>query len=89
MPPRTLRVRSPAIPLVSGRPALEPVRLAGQEGINGLFDYELLLEAPDAADLELDAFIGRELHCEIALDDGQGGIREINALIAEAACMGE
>ena len=89
MPPRTLRVRSPAIPLVSGRPALEPVRLAGQEGINGLFDYELLLETTEAADLDLDAFIGRELHCEIALDDGQGGIREINALIAEAACLGE
>lgn len=67
--PRTLSVQSPAIPLVLGAPALEPVRLAGREGVNSLFEYELLLKTPDAlnlvaaeaADFDLDAFIGREI----------------------------
>src|SRR4051794_18994234 len=39
---RTLRVQSPAIPFVLGRPALEPVRLSGRECVNALFEYELL-----------------------------------------------
>ncbi|RYF36967.1 MAG: type VI secretion system tip protein VgrG, partial [Comamonadaceae bacterium] len=73
---RTLGVSSPAIPLVLGRPALEPVRLSGREGVNGLFEYELLLKTPDAlnlgasgaVDFDLDAFIGRELSCVIELD---------------------
>ncbi|MGJ7522853.1 type VI secretion system Vgr family protein [Variovorax sp. LT1P1] len=75
-PSRTLRVSSPAIPVVLGHPALEPVRLSGAEGVNALFTYELLLKTPDAlnlgasgaADFDLDAFIGRELSCVIELD---------------------
>ncbi|MDM0114510.1 type VI secretion system tip protein TssI/VgrG [Variovorax sp. J22R133] len=59
-----------------GCPTLEPVRLAGHEGINSLFEYELLLKTPDAlnlgasgaADLDLDSFIGREIRCSIDLD---------------------
>ena len=59
-----------------GAPALEPVRLSGHEGINGLFEYELLLKTPDAlnlgasgvADLDLDSLIGREISCVIELD---------------------
>jgi type VI secretion system secreted protein VgrG len=73
---RTLEISSAAIPAVLGRPALEPVRLSGHEGINGLFDYELLLKTPDALnlgasgamDFDLDAFIGREISCSIQLD---------------------
>ncbi|MDH6168253.1 type VI secretion system secreted protein VgrG [Variovorax boronicumulans] len=109
---RTLAVHSPAIPLVLGRPALEPVRLSGREGLNSLFDYELLLKTPDAlnlgasgaADFDLDSFIGREITCSIQLDgsgrflpgavgasvDGIGaGVRQINALITDAAMWGE
>ncbi len=71
-----LRVRSAAIPLHAGQPALEPVRLSGREGLNHLFEYELLLKTPDAlnlgasgaTDFDLDAFIGRELSCLIELD---------------------
>ena len=73
---RTLRIRSDAIPLHGGQPALEPVRLSGREGLNRLFEYELLLKTPDAlnlgasgaTDFDLDAFIGREINCFIELD---------------------
>ncbi|MEZ2297662.1 type VI secretion system Vgr family protein [Variovorax sp. RCC_210] len=93
--PRTLSVCSPAIPLALGRPALEPVRLSGREGLDSLFAYELLLKTPDAlnlgasgaADFDLDAFIGRELRCEIALDGAAP--RQINALITDAGMWGE
>jgi type VI secretion system secreted protein VgrG len=68
---QTLTVTSPAIP-----DSLEPVRLWGREGVNSLFDYELLLKTPDAlnfsfgaaADIDLDSFIGKEISCLIELD---------------------
>ena len=108
----TLSIQSEAIPLHLGRPALEPVRLLGCEGVNSLFSYELLLKTPDAlnllasnaADWDLDSFIGREISCSIELDGlghfiagavgasvdhiGQG-TRQINALITEASLWGE
>uniref|UniRef100_UPI004039F0F7 type VI secretion system Vgr family protein n=1 Tax=unclassified Variovorax TaxID=663243 RepID=UPI004039F0F7 len=101
-PARTLEISSAAIPWVLGRPALEPVRLSGREGLNSLFDYELLLKTPDALnlgasgamDFDLDGFVGREICCAIALD-GMGdllpgaGLRQINALITDAAVWGE
>ena len=73
---RTLEISSAAIPSVLGRPALEPVRLSGREGVNGLFAYELILKTPDALnlgasgamDFDLDAFIGKEIGCSIQLD---------------------
>ncbi|MFM9924402.1 type VI secretion system tip protein TssI/VgrG [Variovorax sp. H27-G14] len=69
--PQTLAVSSPAIP-----GSFEPVRLSGVEGINTLFEYELLLKTPDAsnfsfgsaADIDLDDCIGREISCRIELD---------------------
>ncbi|WP_295380429.1 type VI secretion system Vgr family protein [uncultured Pseudacidovorax sp.] len=110
----TLRVHSPALPVFAGTPLLQPVRLSGHEGVNALFTYELLLQTPDAldpgaladacADIDLDALIGREIHCEIDLDGagtfvpgGVGdavdhlgaGTRQINALITEAELLGE
>jgi type VI secretion system secreted protein VgrG len=74
--PQTLTVSSTAIPSILGRPALEPVRLSGREGLNGLFEYELVLKTPDAlnlgasgsADFDLDAFVGQEITCTIELD---------------------
>ncbi|HEY8331589.1 MAG TPA: type VI secretion system tip protein TssI/VgrG [Pseudomonas sp.] len=73
---RTLTASSEAIPMVLGRSALEPVRFSGREGLNSLFEYELLLKTPDglnlgasgAIDFDLDAFIGREISCTIQLD---------------------
>ena len=78
---RTLQIQSEAIPVVLGRPALEPVRLSGREGLNSLFEYELLLKTPDAlnlgasgaADFNLDDFIGREINCAIQRD-GMGDL---------------
>ena len=73
---RTLSIQSPAIPVLLGQPTLEAVRLSGNEGINSLFAYELLLKTPDALnlgasgamDFDLDSFIGREITCSIQLD---------------------
>jgi type VI secretion system secreted protein VgrG len=67
---QTLAVISPAVP-----GSLEPVRLSGREGVNSLFEYELLLKTPDilnfsfgaAADIDLDSFIGNEISCLIEL----------------------
>jgi type VI secretion system secreted protein VgrG len=92
---RTLEISSSAVPLVLGRPALEPVRLSGHEGLNSLFAYELLLKTPDALnlgasqamDFDLDAFIGREITCSVQLDGT--GVRQISALITDAAVWGE
>ncbi|RYX95698.1 MAG: type VI secretion system tip protein VgrG [Comamonadaceae bacterium] len=99
----TLSVESPAIPLFLGAPALEAVRLSGREGVNNLFEYELLLKTPDALDLrgsggadyDLQSFIGRAICCSIELDgldgfDGvRAGTRQINALITAAQFSGE
>ncbi|WP_114804889.1 type VI secretion system Vgr family protein [Pseudacidovorax intermedius] len=78
MTSHTLRVQSPALPLFGGNPLLHPVRLAGREGLNSLFEYELLLATPEdlvpgaradaCANIDLDSLIGREIACEIALD---------------------
>ena len=76
LPARTLQISSSAIPVVLGRPALEPVRLSGREGVNSVFDCEFLLKTADAlnigaakaADYDLDSFIGREITCSIELD---------------------
>jgi len=92
---RTLEISSAAIPSVLGRPALEPVRLSGREGLNSLFEYELLLKTPDAlnlgasqaADFDLDRFIGLEISCSIELDGADA--RQINALIVGACLWGE
>ncbi|MGJ7614496.1 MULTISPECIES: type VI secretion system Vgr family protein [unclassified Variovorax] len=73
---RTLSVQSPAIPLLLGQPTLEPVRLAGHEGLDSLFAYELLLKTPDALnlgasgamDFDADTFIGCDISCSIQLD---------------------
>jgi len=72
----TLSVTSEAIPEILGQPALVPVRLSGHEGLNSLFEYELLLKTPDSlnlgagqgANFDLDSFIGREISCRIQLD---------------------
>ncbi|MET3497846.1 type VI secretion system Vgr family protein [Variovorax boronicumulans] len=80
--PQTLSVTSTAIPTSLGLPALVPVRLAGREGVNGLFEYELILKTPDAlnlgasgaADFNLDGFIGHAMTCVIGLD-GSGELR--------------
>jgi len=110
--PQTLSVTSTAIPLVLGQPVLMPVWLSGREGVNGLFAYELLLKTPDAlnlgaseaADFDLDGFIGHEITCAIELDGageilsgvaGPGnsgigaGIRQISGIVTEAAMEGE
>jgi len=87
---RTLAIDSEAIPRHLGRPALEPVRLSGSEGVNSLFTYELLLKTPEAldagasaaADFDLDSFIGREIRCSIELD---GAGRFVPGALGESA----
>ena len=74
--PRALTVKSPAIPIVAGLPALVPLKLEGSEGVNALFEYRLTLQTPDAlnfmagtgSNFGLDAFVGLELTCCIELE---------------------
>ncbi len=74
--PRALTVKSPAIPIVAGLPALVPLKLEGSEGVNALFEYRLTLQTPDAlnfmagagSNFDLDAFVGLELTCCIELE---------------------
>jgi type VI secretion system secreted protein VgrG len=68
---RGLTIRSAAIPELNGAGWLEPLKLEGEEGINTLFEYRLVLQGPDGGGggaLELDRFIGRELTCCIELE---------------------
>ncbi len=77
--PRALTVKSPAIPVLAGQPALIPLKLEGTEGINSLFEYQLTLQTPDAlnfmagtgSNFDLDSFVGLELTCDVELE-GQG-----------------
>ena len=74
--PRALTVKSPAIPLIAGQPALVPLKLEGAEGINSLFEYRLTLQTPDAlmfqavtgANFDLDAIVVLELTCCVELE---------------------
>ncbi|WP_447776025.1 hypothetical protein [Variovorax boronicumulans] len=50
-PTRMLQINSTATLVFPGHPALEPVRLSGLQGVASLFEYELLLKAPDALNL--------------------------------------
>ena len=92
---RPLEVGCPAIPLFLGRPALEPLRLSGSEGLDSLFCYELLLQTLDGmslhaagvADWSLDRFIGAEIECRIQLDGGD--TRQINAIVTRAEMAGD
>lgn len=67
---RGLTIRSAAIPELNEAGWLEPLKLEGEEGINTLFEYRLVLQGPDGGGgaLELDRFIGRELTCCIELE---------------------
>ncbi|MCZ2497592.1 type VI secretion system tip protein VgrG [Xylophilus sp. Kf1] len=73
---RPLEVVCPAIPLFLGRPALQPVRLSGTEGLDSLFCYELTLQTLDGMSLHaagasgwsLDRFVGAGIQCRIQLD---------------------
>jgi len=75
-PPRTLSVEGAAVPTFEGRGVLEPVRLQGREGVNSLFEYELILRTVEdirplehnLANWNIDSFIGQPLSCRIALD---------------------
>ncbi len=77
--PRALTVKSPAIPVLAGQPALVPLKLEGAEGINSLFEYRLTLQTPDAlnfmggtgSNFDQDSFVGLELTCYVELE-GQG-----------------
>ncbi|WP_211453596.1 type VI secretion system Vgr family protein [Collimonas antrihumi] len=73
--PRTLSVKSAAIPKIMGQPALVAVSIKGTEALNNLFIYKILLKTPDdmlnfgpAADHDLAAFERQELTVEIQLD---------------------
>lgn len=78
---RVLSITSAAIADERGRAVLQPLKLEGEEGLNRLFEYRLLLQSEQegalagagwpgdaGASLELDGLIGRELTCHIELE---------------------
>ncbi|BDT67992.1 hypothetical protein os1_21730 [Comamonadaceae bacterium OS-1] len=73
---RGLTLRSAAIAQVRGQPVLVPLKLQGEEGVNQLFEYRLLVQTTeaiafmgnDASNLQAADFIGRELTCTIELE---------------------
>lgn len=75
--PRTLRFTHPGLPTGVGQPALTPVRLVGDDGLNRLFCYTLDLKSPDSdlpewgADLDLSGLAGRDACIGLELD-GRG-----------------
>ena len=111
-PSRTLSVDGEAVPKHLGHSVLEAVRLQGRDCINTLFAYELVLRTRediraldhDAANWDLDSFIGKPLSCRIRLD-GQltrparptddravwraSGCREINGIVVSADLWGD
>lgn len=78
--PRVLTVKSAALGALgtsaTGGALLVPLKLSGMERINGLFEYQLVLQTPDAlafagdlgANLALSSLIGHELSCRIELE---------------------
>ncbi|URI10845.1 type VI secretion system tip protein VgrG [Aquincola tertiaricarbonis] len=81
---RALTISSPAIPRHLARPALVPLRLSGREAINGLFEYQLVLQTPDevaelggllrGANFSLPDMVGREISCAIELEGHGSGL---------------
>lgn len=78
--PRVLSVQSAALDALgvspSGGSLLAPLKLSGVERINGLFEYQLILQTPDelafagglGSNLALSTLIGCELSCQIELE---------------------
>jgi len=84
-PRRVLTIRGEAVPQVG---LLEPLQLEGEEGINQLFEYRLILNTREP-DIDLGALIGRELTCGLELDSPEAAEREISGLITQARYLGE
>lgn len=96
MSERTLQIRCEAIPTTLGTPVLSPVSLCGQEDMNQLFSYELVLRTPaclahtqsDTTRLQRDTLIGKPISVLISLDH-QEEVREINAIITQVTMRSE
>lgn len=92
---RVLRVSSAAMPMLGGLPALEPVAIAGEEGLSRLYAYTVTLTTPElgiydarlAANLPIKALVGEDLTVSVLLDGrpGAGGdLRRISGLVTRA-----
>lgn len=73
---RTLSVSSSVIPVLMGEPALVAVSIIGTEGVDSLFDYQVILKTPDAlnhlisqtADFKTQEWLGQEMSVQIQLE---------------------
>ena len=81
-----------AMPMLGGRPALQPVSIDGEEGLSRLFRYSLVLATPEtpghsprqAANVDIKPMVGETLTAHIVLDGrpGAGGSkRHISGLV--------
>ncbi|MGT2507565.1 type VI secretion system Vgr family protein [Cupriavidus basilensis] len=96
---RTVTLRSDSLPQISGQTALTVARVRGTEGLNDLFTYTIDCRTPDerharhgpAANLDLQAMLGKALTVEIELEGaGVGlagnvgaGTREITGIVTQ------
>ncbi|WP_369651514.1 MULTISPECIES: type VI secretion system Vgr family protein [unclassified Variovorax] len=77
---RVLSVSSPAMPMLGGEPALEPIAIEGDEGLSRLFRYTLTLATPEqpgynerqAANVAIKQLVGEQLTAHIVLDGRPG-----------------
>lgn len=94
----TLSVKSQAIPVFNEKNALVPVKLTGSEGINTLFEYQLICKTADdlkdildiTANFDRQQFIGKTISIGIStenhlLDGNETNQREINGIITNIA----
>ena len=73
---KPLSIQSSALDKIVGAGSLVPLKLEGEEGINQLFEYKLILQTPDAlnfvggaaANYALQDLVGHELCCQIELE---------------------
>ncbi|WP_082926312.1 type VI secretion system Vgr family protein [Cupriavidus sp. D384] len=96
---RTVTVSGAGLPELLGQPLLVFSRLSGREGINTLFEYELVLKTPDdrnviygpAGNFDTEAMQGKELTVTIELDGNGFGLdggfgkgeREITGVVTD------
>jgi type VI secretion system secreted protein VgrG len=72
---RTLSVSSSVIPVLMGEPSLVAVSIIGTEGVDSLFDYQVVMKTPDSlnhligetANFNTGPWLGQEMSVKIQL----------------------
>jgi hypothetical protein len=94
---RTLSVESAIIPELSGEPALAAISITGTEGVDSVFDYQVVLKTSDAlnhlisetANFDTEGWRGREMQSyllivllEVPITDFKNGNENMNGIFS-------